>query len=561
MRHKKRKIIVMVIAAFAVLAVSALAAALGCSQSTLELSIPEKTVITLEYGEHYEEPEVTAWYEGGFLNLKKAEVEVQKQGHVDDGTLGSYEVTYRASCKNLTAVSVVTVIIEDHESPVIKLVSDPDHFTSPVGQYEEEGYTAVDNYDGDLTNQVKREEKNGVVTYKVTDSSGNTATAVRRIVYKDVVAPEIHLEGGTEMGFEAGRDYIDPGYRASDDCDGDLTEKVTVEGTVNGHKLGNYTLVYRVEDSSNNVCEATRHVSVADTIAPDISLKGDAAVYIRKGEEYKEPGYQAADSFEGDKTAEVRVENGVNGSRPGVYSIVYTVSDSSGNQAKAFRTVYVYEKQTEVNPVDPGDKIVYLTFDDGPGQYTERLLNILDKYGVKATFFVTNQFPGYQNMIGEEYRRGHTVALHTYSHDYSVLYRSQKNYFDDLQKISDICYAQTGEKPSILRFPGGSSNRISANYCEGIMSALVKAVPVMGYQYCDWNVSSGDAGETTSAAQVAANVIDGIKNHDVSVVLQHDIKGYSVDAVEEILAWGLANGYRFLPMDSSSPMVHHSVNN
>lgn len=93
------------------------------------------------------------------------------------------------------------------------------------------------------------------------------------------------------------------------------------------------------------------------------------------------------------------------------------------------------------------------------------------------------------------------------------------------------------------------------------MSSLVKDVGVMGYLYCDWNVSSGDAGETTSTSVVVKNVINGIKNNNISVVLQHDTSAFSVNAVEEIVAWGLANGYTFLPLTSSSPMTHHNVNN
>jgi hypothetical protein len=93
------------------------------------------------------------------------------------------------------------------------------------------------------------------------------------------------------------------------------------------------------------------------------------------------------------------------------------------------------------------------------------------------------------------------------------------------------------------------------------MTRLSKALTAMGYQYCDWNVTSGDAGGTISTEEVVSNVISGIQSHSVSVVLQHDIKGFSVDAVEQIVAWGLANGYTFLPMDSTTPMVHQTISN
>jgi peptidoglycan/xylan/chitin deacetylase (PgdA/CDA1 family) len=127
--------------------------------------------------------------------------------------------------------------------------------------------------------------------------------------------------------------------------------------------------------------------------------------------------------------------------------------------------------------------------------------------------------------------------------------------------MSDIITEQTGKRPKLLRFPGGSSNTISKKYCSRIMSVLTKAVSDQGYKYFDWNVSSGDAGGTTSTSEVYNNVISGIQSHDISVVLQHDIKLFSVNAVEDIIVWGLANGYTFLPLTESSPAIHHGVNN
>lgn len=211
--------------------------------------------------------------------------------------------------------------------------------------------------------------------------------------------------------------------------------------------------------------------------------------------------------------------------------------------------------------VNPGDKVVYLTFDDGPGPYTEKLLDILDRYNVKATFFVTNGKPDYQNLIAQEAQRGHTVAIHSASHDYAKIYQSVDAYFADFDEMNSIITAQTGKAADLVRFPGGSSNTISKKYCYGIMSQLVCAVEERGFRYCDWNVSSGDAGGTTSTSQVVANVIAGIKGNNVSVVLQHDIKNFSVDAVEQIIQWGLSEGYTFLPITSTTPMSHHGVNN
>ena len=527
---------------------------------TLELSVKNGDIIHLEYGDELVEPDVIAIYKGNIFNRKGIKVDVRKEGVIKLHELGTYDMKYEASYGGKEIQANVKIVIEDKTPPVIELVSDENNFTSPVSEYEEEGFIATDNYDGDVTENVIREEKDGIVTYMVTDSSGNIATVERKIIYKDAVAPVITLNDETDIIFDIGKEYVDAGFTATDDCDGDITDKVKVEGSVNGLEAGEYTLTYTVLDSSENECVVKRNVLVKDISAPSITLNGDKNVYIKKGEAYVEAGFTAIDNVDGDVSSNVKLSGGVNTEIIGNYSIIYEVSDNAGNVAKVSREIYVYEKQMEVDEIYPGSKVVYLTFDDGPGVHTERLLNILDKFGVKATFFVTNQYPAYQNMIGEAHRRGHTIALHTYSHQYSI-YSSETDYYNDLKLIEDICVAQTGVKPTIVRFPGGTSNTISRKYCSGIMTALTKSLAYHGYLYSDWNVSSGDAGGTTSVSGVVSNVIRGIQSQDVSIVLQHDIKGFSVDAVEQIVAWGLANGYTFLPMSESTPMVHQTPGN
>ena len=164
-------------------------------------------------------------------------------------------------------------------------------------------------------------------------------------------------------------------------------------------------------------------------------------------------------------------------------------------------------------------------------------------------------------MIAKEAAAGHTVAIHSASHDYQKIYQSTDAYMADLYEMNDIIKAQTGKGADIIRFPGGASNTVSAKYCKGIMTQLVSLVETNGFQYCDWNISSGDAGETKDTDDVYNNVISGIQKHKVSVVLQHDIKKFSVDAVERIIQWGQANGYTFLPLTPTTEMVHHKVNN
>lgn len=435
--------------------------------------------VTLEYGSSYEEEGAEAYLRGSLFFKDGVPLEVSNSGTVDIGTVGKYDISYSANVFLCSALARRTVIVQDTQPPVIELVENPDSYTVPGTAYEEEGYTATDNYDGDLTDKVERQEKDGVVYYTVEDSSGNKASATRTINYNDPVPPSLTLKGATEMTISAGSDYEEPGWTAEDNADGDLTDKVKVKGSVDIYKAGTYKLSY-------------------------------------------------------------------------------TVSDQSGNTSTVKRTVTV-EAVPQPDTVTPDGKIIYLTFDDGPGPYTEQLLETLDKYNVKVTFFTVNT--GYTSLIAKEAEAGHSVGIHSATHDYAKIYQSQEAFFSDLHKMQDIIADKTGTRPTILRFPGGSSNTVSRRYCKGIMSTLAQAVTDQGFQYFDWNVLSGDAGETTSTQQVAQNVIDGVQRQDVSIVLQHDTQDFSVAAVEKIIVWGLAHGYTFLPLEPSSPTVHQHINN
>ena len=215
------------------------------------------------------------------------------------------------------------------------------------------------------------------------------------------------------------------------------------------------------------------------------------------------------------------------------------------------------------SPVPSGEKICYLTFDDGPSKNTPLILDILKNYNAKATFFVINTGDiGYIQRIHDE---GHTVGLHTYSHNYAQLYSSTDAYFNDLQQISDKVESIIGIRPTVMRFPGGSSNKVSAKYCKGIMTQLVTLVQEKGYSYFDWNISSGDADSTTpSYTYIRNNVLNNARNKNSICVLMHDAsaKTTTVQALPEIIE-GLTNmGYRFEALTPEAYGYHHqNLNN
>lgn len=443
----------------------------------IELSVMDNTQYEIEYGSGEELQPVSALYKSTIFNKKGTPVEVSVEGQVEYDKLGTYELSYVARYKKTTATANVTVVIKDTQAPVITLVSNPDHYTSPIDTYQEEGYTATDNYDGDITANVVAEEKDGFVTYKVTDSAGNETVVQRTIIYKDMVAPVLTLNGHENVSLYVGGVYSEAGYTATDDCDGDISANVVVEGSVDTKHAGTYTVVYKVSDAEGNSAEAKRVVTVKAPIAAT------------------------------------------------------------------------------------GDKVIYLTFDDGPSAYTEGLLDILDRYNVKATFFVTGANPSYYHLIGEAHRRGHTVAIHTYCHRYNEIYASVDAYLNDFNKIKDIVVEQTGEEPWLFRFPGGTSNTVSRKYCSGIMTTLAQEMLTRGYVYCDWNVSSGDASGSPTEQFVIDNVINGVSGKSTAIVLQHDMKAASVNAVDNIIEWGINNGYVFKAMTPDSPVVQQRPQN
>ena len=461
----------------------------------LQLQLLGDRSITQEYGEAFVDPGAVASFDGFFFDEEA--VTVKTEGEVNTKKLGFYWVTYTAEyeldlyCFTVPCRASATrnVQVVDTKAPQIQLITNPDYFTLPGGTYKEEGFTATDEYDGDLTASVVRTQTRNQVTYMVKDSAGNIAQAVRTIEYKDPIAPEITLLGAPHIMLQVGASYEEQGATATDNCDGDLTQQVTISGEVDTGKEGIYTVNYSVKDSFGN--EATTQRTIFVSKVPVV---------------------------------------------PGVPHTQYET------------------------PLPSNGKVIYLTFDDGPSEYTPQLLDILDKYNVKATFFVV--YSGNQEMLKRMAEEGHTVANHSATHNYALIYSSKEAYWNDLRISQDRIEAATGIRSMIVRFPGGSSNSVSKEYCPGIMTELTRDLVNNGYRYFDWHVSSKDAGVAKTRDEVFYYSVTGIAEREGdTILLQHDTTAFSVEAAEMIIQWGIANGYTFLPLTMESPYCQHRVNN
>lgn len=439
------------------------------------LELKGKDEVVLDYPNNYKEP----GFKAKILN-KDITPQVKVRGKVNDKKIGEYKIIYEVKYLFMKKNIVRIVKVIDSENPKLTLKGEENTKVCPGKEYQEEGFDAIDNYDGDLKDKVEVDKSSDKWVYKVVDSSGNKTILERKFTYVDDNMPVIELTGQSIMYITQGNQYKEPGYKASDKCDGDITNKVTISGKVN--------------------------INV-----------------------------------------------------PGTYELIYTVIDNSNNKAEIKRKVIVQRKKIYTG----GSGIIYLTFDDGPQSgTTDKILNVLKEEGVKATFFVTCKGP--DSLILREYKEGHAIALHTATHNYAQVYASVNSYYADLNQVSSRVKRITGLDSKIIRFPGGSSNTVSRRYQQGIMSFLTKDVLSRGYHYFDWNVDADDAVgcvKSASPACVYNNVTKRLSKNRNNIVLMHDVKPYTANALRDIIKYAKNNGYTFKKIDMSTPMVWEKVNN
>lgn len=229
----------------------------------------------------------------------------------------------------------------------------------------------------------------------------------------------------------------------------------------------------------------------------------------------------------------------------------------------AMAASFIYKDDATAVNSEVEEKVIYLTFDDGPSKNTQDVLDVLAKYDVKATFFVTGQQSDYLDFIKQEAEAGHAIGVHTYSHDFKEIYADTKAYFADLEKMNDIIKEQTGSESRILRFPGGSSNTVSRKYCQGIMTSLSGMVKEKGYEYIDWNASNGDGDCSGDASAMVQQAIREAKDKDQVMMLMHDgsCNAATAKALPEIIEYFQAAGYVFKPITTDVEVFHHTIAN
>lgn len=327
--------------------------------------------------------------------------------------------------------------------------------------------------------------------------------------------------------------------------------KISFQDQYNFSKIGKQNIEIIVEDEGGNkTVEKTVVDIVKDDIAPTIIGNSFA---VKVGEKVDlEKCVLVKDDYDNDPQVTIE-KNDFDIEKLGTYHIKYIATDFAGNQSE--KTLQVTVKKSDE------EKVVYLTFDDGPSKYTPQVLEILKKYNCKASFFVTGMNPKYRQYIKIAHEQGHTIGLHTYSHSYKTVYSSVDAYFDDLNKVGNMVKEYIGFVPKYIRFPGGGSNTVSKKYTKGIMTKLTKMVIDKGYQYYDWNAENGDGYTRMSKSQMIKRATSSSKNH--IMLLMHDANGKqnTIDTLPTIIEYYQKRGYVFKAIDETTPIFHQHVNN
>lgn len=201
-----------------------------------------------------------------------------------------------------------------------------------------------------------------------------------------------------------------------------------------------------------------------------------------------------------------------------------------------------------------GDHVAYLTFDDGPNKAnTEKILDILDRENIRATFFLTGRnVSRYPEVVRRIYQSGNAIGIHSYSHEYKTLYSSPQAYVDELLKTEEMIYHIIGVRPVISRAPGGTAGHFTKEYWQAIAD--------IGYVDVGWNALTGDADGTGRTADKAVEnlrrqLADRPYLNTHLIILMHDAAGHgeTVKALPAIIAMLKQQGYTFRVVTPATP--------
>lgn len=244
-----------------------------------EITLKGENTIELNIDEEYKELGATATDSTD----KDISNEIKITSDINIKIAGQYHVNYSVTDnadRQTTITRTINVIetIDDTTPPVLSLLGDSSIELNIGDLYEEYGATAQDNFDGDLTEAIEITGRvntdtpgNYLITYTVTDNSGNKSSLKREINILDktineiTTAPSITINGKNPIELDIGNVYEELGASAKDDVDGDLTDIVEITGNINTNKLGQYKIIYTVINNAGNTTTESRIVNIVES--------------------------------------------------------------------------------------------------------------------------------------------------------------------------------------------------------------------------------------------------------------------------------------------------------
>lgn len=201
------------------------------------------------------------------------------------------------------------------------------------------------------------------------------------------------------------------------------------------------------------------------------------------------------------------------------------------------------------------EKVIYLTFDDGPaGKVTENVLNTLKKHDIKATFFlIGSQIKGQEDILKRMVDEGHTLGLHSMTHNRDSLYSSNAGFIKEMKATQDVILQATNIKATVLRFPFGCNNSTYK-----LKESLVNTIHDNGMKIYDWNLDSGDGANSYASPDTFINKSCSSNKNEI-VLLMHCgyINKNSAIALEPIIKHYKNKGYTFKAITEDTPEVYH----
>lgn len=414
------------------------------------------------------------------INTKTAKyrnknIKLNYSGDIDVNKLGQYKITYTSNVKAINNKKDVLYNVVDTTKPEIKLLGENKLYLNYKTEYKEPGYTATDNYDGDITSKVEisgevNSQKMGEydIVYLVSDSSSNTVKIIRKVIVKDTEKPKIEIGRNKNSYLILNSKININNYKAFDNCDGDITSKVKVEGTVNPNKIGLYKVTYSVTDSSGNeeILETTINVQKKNTRGIPVLMY-----------------HWFYDDTKGEKAGKVNSHNYLSRTKL-EQQMKYLIEHNY-----YFPTYEELEKYID-KKIDLPEKSIILTADDGVTSFFKVAGEVAEKYKVPMTTFVRTRYDVWKGYTENKYLsfQSHTDMLHKpgckgkfFGAATCASYEVLNN---DIKTANDKIESGVGVKPVAFAYPYG-------HYSDTLIKVLKKNGILVAFTISNGKVKKG----------------------------------------------------------------------